>query len=318
MIMRIRVTIFVVFIAWACCAEGCGTSDGSEKFEALEKIQRQTQAIDIRSNPEAALSAQQELLNAIDSFLNEYPNDPRAGELREKREKLLAQLNSLRAEYFEYQRIKIQQLSEKDPQLPSDCGKMAKLWDGFITRFPKSPLAGLAMESKRRWEAKQQEEMKRGFVIYFEEGEVSRLKGTSHGIMTGRPWDPEVFGAQAAPDPYLIIEMKSRATDYCPVVKDSFHPVWHRKVDVLPGSDDQELTITMRERDVAEKSSLLLLGVGRLSLSEIAAATDVLKRDDDDDIGRWSGTIRELMEMAKNGPVRIGDSGRLQVKVKRP
>jgi hypothetical protein len=317
-IMRIRVTILVMLIASACCAEGCGTDGADEKFEALEKLQRQTQAIDIRSNPEAAMSARQESLDAIDGFLNEYPNDPRAGELRERREKLLAQQNSLREEYFEYQKIKIQQISETTPQLPSDCGKMAKLWDGFITRFPKSALAGLAMESKRRWEAKQQEEMKRGFVIYFEEGEVSRVKGPSHGIMTGRPWDPELFGERAAPDPYVVIEIGSKATDYCPVVKDSFHPVWHRKVGVLPGSDEQELTITMRERDVAEKTSALLLGASRFSLSDIAAATEVLKRDDDDDIGRWSGTIRDLLEASKNGPVRIGDSGRMLIKVKRP
>jgi hypothetical protein len=318
MIMRSRITISTMLIALAFYSAGCGTEGEDERFQELERLQEQAQAIDIRSNPEAALSAHQELLDAISGFLAEYPNGQRAGELRERREKLLAKLNSLREEYFEYQRVKILQLAESDPQLPSDCAKMVKLWDGYIARFPNSVFTGLARESKRRWESRQQEEMKRGFYIIFDEGEVNRVKGSSHGLMAGHSWDPQFFEAQAAPDPYVVIELGKNVKDYCPVVKDSFHPVWHRKVDVMGVSDEEELTITMRERDVAEKSIILLLGPSLFTFNGIAAATNVLKQDNDDNIGRWSGSIRELLEASKNGPIQMGDSGRLRIKVIRP
>ncbi len=316
-IMKSRITISAMLLAVAFYCGGCGT-DEAERYQALERLQEQAQAIDIRSNPEAALSAQQELLDAIERFIGEYPDGQRAGELRERRDRLTAKLNSLREEYFEFNRVKIKQPAENQPQLPSDCGAIARLWDGYITRFPRSVFTSSASESKRRWEAREQEEIRRGFLIIIEKSEINRLKGSSYGLMAGRPWDPELFEAQSAPDPYVVIEVGNKVKDYCPVVRDNFKPAWHRKVD-LPGvSDLQELTVTMRERDVAEKAVALLLGTSLFSFSGITTAAEVLKKDNDDDIGRWAGSIRELLEAGKNGPVRMGDSGRLWIKVIRP
>jgi hypothetical protein len=136
--------------------------------------------------------------------------------------------------------------------------------------------------------------------------------------MEGRSWDPEMFGASAAPDPYALLMIDGTVVAYTQAVKDSFHPVWRQQTAVLHVSDDKELTIALRDRDVAEKATVLLMGKGLFTFSGIAAASAALKEDHDDDICRWTGTLRELMGKGAAGLGRVGDCEQLRVRVTRP
>jgi hypothetical protein len=100
--------------------------------------------------------------------------------------------------------------------------------------------------------------------------------------------------------------------------RDIYHPVWHRQSDTLRVSDDQEVTIMVRDRDVAEKAAVLLLGRGMFTFSGITAVAAAIKQDNDDDICRWTGTIRDLIEAADKRLAHISDCIKIRVRVIRP
>ncbi len=199
-------------------------------------------------------------------------------------------------------------------QLPSDCQRMVKVWQEYSERFPNSKFTESARGKRARWEAKTQREIQRGFQIIIEEAEVKPVKGPSHGDMAGRSWDPEIFGASAAPDPYAVVVMNDQILLQTTKVEDSFHPVWNEGTGVLHVSDDQNVTIIVRDRDI----DLTPLG-GLLPHSGALGAVvggGLIPRNKDDDIGSWTGTIRELW---KNGDLsNVEDLQRIRVKVIRP
>ena len=314
---RNRTVIAVMVAAIAVCVSACSSAE-REAFEDVEAAVARAQVLDARVNPDAAMIAYQEVVDAASRYLDQYPDGGYAADIRSKQEKFAGELRSMREETSEYQKNLKKEINEAEPQLPSDCQRMAKMWDEYAAKFSRSKFAGLARQKKARWEAKLQEEIGRGFQIVIEYAQVRPVKGPSHGWMEGRTWDPEIFGASAPPDPYALLLISDKVEAYSQAVKDSFRPAWRQQAAVLQVNDEQELTIAVRDRDVAEKASVLLMGKGLFTFSGIAAATVALKEDHDDDICRWTGTIRDLMEKRAAGLGRVGDCEQLRVRVTRP
>jgi hypothetical protein len=194
---------------------------------------------------------------------------------------------------------------------------MVKLWQRYLDLFPSSKFAAQARDRQSRWSDRCQEEIKRGFQVFIDEAYVRLIKGPSHQL-AGRPWDPEIFGQNAAPDPYALLVMNDEVVGYTPVARDAFHPVWKLGSDVLRVSDTQQLTIVIRDRDIAEKAVIALLGTSLFTFSGIQSARAALKEDHDDNIGKWIGTINELMKQGQNGSLQAGDFKQLKVRVIRP
>jgi hypothetical protein len=299
------------------CASACSSAE-REAFEDVEAAVARAQVLDARVTPDNAMIAYQEVVDAASRYLNQYPDGGYATDVRSKQEKFSGELRSIREETSEYQKILKRELNEAERQLPSDCQRMSKMWDDYAAKFSRSKFAELARQKKASWEAKLQEEIGLGFQIVIEETQVLPVKGPSHGWMDGHTWDPEMFGASAAPDPYALLLIGGRVEAYTQAVKDSFHPAWRPQGAVLRVTDQQELTIAVRDRDVAEKASVLLMGKGLLTFSGITAATKAINEDHDDDICRWTGTIRALMEKGAAGLGRVGDCVQLRVRVTRP
>jgi hypothetical protein len=314
---RNRTVIAAMVAAITACVCACSSAE-REAFEVVEAAVARAQVLDARVNPDSAMIAYQEVVDAASRYLDQYPVGGYAADVRSNQERFAGELRSMREETSEYQKILKKEINEAERQLPSDCQRMAKMWDEFAAKFSRSKFAGLARQKKARWEAKLQEEIGRGFQIVIEGAQVRPVKGPSHGWMEGHPWDPEMFGASAAPDPYALLLINGSVEAYTQAVKDSFRPAWRQQAAVLHVSDEQELTIAVRDRDVAEKASVLLMGKGLFTFSGIAAATAALKEDHDDDICRWTGTIRALMEKGAAGLGRVGDCEQLRVRVTRP
>jgi hypothetical protein len=313
---RTRILIAAVLAAISACASACGAAD-REAFHDVEAAITRAQAVDHRANPEAAIIAYQEVIGAASRYLDQYPDGSYATDVRTLQEKFADELRSMREETSEYHKNLKKEINESEPQLPSDCQRMAKMWDEFALKSYRSKFADLARQKKARWEAKLKEEIGRGFQVLIEEAQVRPVKGPSHGWMEGHTWDPEMFGARAAPDSYALLLVGGTVEAYTQAVNDSYRPAW-RQAAVLHVNDEQELTIVVRDRDVAEKASVLLMGKGLLTFSGIQAATKALNEDHDDDICRWTGTIREMMEKGAVGLGRVGDCEQLRVRVTRP
>lgn len=303
--------------AITACVCACSSAE-REAFDEVEAAVGRAQVVDARVNPDAAMAAYQEVVDVASRYLDQYPDGGYAAEVRSTQQKFAGDLRSMREAASEYQNILKKEINEAEPQLPSDCQRMAKMWEEFSSKFSRSKFADSARQKKIRWEAKLQEEIGRGFQIVIEEAKVRLVKGPSHGWMAGHPWDPDIFGPSAAPDAYALLLIGGRVEAYTGVAQDSFHPAWRQPAPVLHVNDDQDLTITVRDRDVAEKASVLLMGKGLFTFSGIAAATAALKEDHDDDICRWTGTIRELIEKGAAGLGSVGDCEQLRVRVMRP
>ncbi|HWP44761.1 MAG TPA: hypothetical protein VNO14_16045 [Blastocatellia bacterium] len=312
-----RITLSALVAALAIYGSGCRDSGEQEAYAELAAIEARARSIDPRTSAASSINALQELIDAQARFLEDYPDSQYFADVRARQDKILQELNALREEVAQYEQLKKQEIDEGRPQLPSDCKRMAKQWQDFITRFPTSALTPQAQERQRRWEAKHQEEIKRGFQIIIEGAVVDRLKGPSHGLMAGRPWDPEVFEAQSAPDPYVIVLVDGQVFEQTHVAKDSFKAAWNQLTKVLQVSDENEVTILLRDRDVAEKAAIALMGKSLFTYGGVQAARQALKEDNDDDIGKWTGTLHELMKRGKDR-FRIGDSGELWLRVVRP
>ncbi|HEY3138506.1 MAG TPA: C2 domain-containing protein [Blastocatellia bacterium] len=304
-------------MAVAVAVGACGSGE-REAFDDFEAAVSRAQSLDARASSDAAMIAYQEVIDAATRYLDQYPDGGYASDVRSRQEKFAAELRSMREEISEYQKNLKKEINEAEPQLPSDCRRMSKMWDEYTNKFPRSKFADSARQKKSRWEAKLQEEIARGFVLVLEDAQVRPVKGSAHGWMAGHTWDPEIFGASAAPDPYALLLINGKVEAYTQPIKDSFHPVWKQQTPVLHVSDDQDLTIAVRDRDVAEKVAVLLMGKGLFTFSGIMAATAALKEDHDDDICKWTGTIRELMDKGAAGLGRVEDCEQLKVKVTRP
>jgi hypothetical protein len=296
----------------------CSSGGERDLFQQVEGAASKAEAIDARSNEQAAINSRQEALSLMSRYLDEYAEEDHAGQVRSLKERFASQLRSLREGGSEYERIVRTELAEAAGSLPSSCAKVANQWKQYLERFPNSKFAEQARQAKSRWERRHQEEMERGFQVVFEEAEIAPVKGPSHGLLAGHTWDPEVFGASSAPDPYALLVINGDVRAYTPVVRDSFHPVWKKRSDVLQVSDEQQVSVVVRDRDVAEKALVLLMGTKLFSFGGIQAARAALKEDNDDDICRWTGTVRELMERGDNGLGHVQDCVKLRVRVVRP
>jgi hypothetical protein len=287
-------------------------------LQEVETAVSRAQATSSKSNTAAAISAYQEVIDVMDRYLDQYPNGISADEMKNKLAKFSADLRSLREDSAEYESDLKKEVDESKSQLPSDCRRMVKMWQDYLDRFPNSRNADAARQKKSRWDAKLKEETERGFHIILEEAEVEKVKGASHGLMAGHPWDPQFFEANLPPDPYAVLLVNGQPVGYSLPARDTYHSVWHKESDALHVSDEQEVSILVRDRDVAEKAAVLLLGKNLFSFSGVAAATAAIKQDNDDDICRWNGTIHDLIEKGENGLNHVGDCIRLRVKVTRP
>jgi Skp family chaperone for outer membrane proteins len=312
-----QLVIAAMVVAITACVSACSSAE-RECFEDVEAAVARAQVLDPRASPNAAMSAYQDVVDAALRYLDQYPGGGYASDVRSKQERFAGELRLMREETSEYQKDLKKELNEAETQLPSDCQRMAKMWDEFAVKFPRSKFAESAHQKKTRWESKLQEEIARGFQIVIEEARVRPVKGPSHSWMEGHTWDPEMFGASAAPDPYALLLINGRVEGYTQAVKDSFHPAWQQQRTVVHANDEDDLTVAVRDRDVAEKASILLMGKDLLTFSGMAAASKALNEDHDDDICRWTGTLRELMEKRTAGLGRVGDCEQLRVSVTRP
>jgi hypothetical protein len=309
-------SVCIVVALSALCA--CSSSGEEDLFRQVQEAQSRALAADVRSDPDGAISAYQSAADAMDAFLNQYPNSANADEVRAMRQRLQRDLRALREELAEFRKVQKGELSLSQPRLPSECEAMVKLWQNFIDRFPSSRLALQARERQERWRVRAQEEINRGFRVSVEEALVRRAKGVTHQLMAGRPWDPELFGQSFAPDPYALVVMDGEVVGYTEVARDTYRAAWKQKSDVLRVSDSQEVEIVIRDRDVAEKAVIALLGTGLFTFSGIQSARTALKEDHDDDIGKWRGSILDLIKQGRSGQLRAGDFERLKVRVERP
>ncbi|HVG17627.1 MAG TPA: C2 domain-containing protein [Blastocatellia bacterium] len=315
--MSNRIVVFIALAFVAASGVCCSSAEG-EMLQEIEAAVSRAEALGARSSTAAAVSAYQEAIDAVGRYLDQYPDGARANEMRGRLAMFSAALRSLREDGGEYQIALTKELDEGKAQLPSDCRRMAEMWQHYLDRFPGSGNAETARQKRLRWDAKLKEEINRGFQIILEEAEVEKVKGPSHGLMAGRPWDPEIFGCSTPPDPYAVLLVNSQPAGYTLPARDTCHPVWHKQSDVLTVSDEQEVSIVVRDRDVAEKATVLLLGHGLFTFSGAAAAAAAIKRDDDDDICRWVGSIHELIESGEKRLTYVGDCRRLRARVVRP
>lgn len=296
----------------------CSSAGDEDLFREVQDAQSRALAIDVRSDPDGAVSAYQAAVDSMDAFLNQYPNSAKADEVRAMRLKAQKDLRALREELAEFRKAEKGELSLSQPRLPSECEAMVKLWQNYLDRFRSSRFAAAARERQERWRVRAQEEIKRGFRVVIEEALVKPAKGPTHQLMSGRPWDPEVFGKSFAPDPYAFVVMNGEVASYTEVAYDTYRPVWKQGSEVFRVSDSQEVEILIRDRDVAEKAVIALLGTRLFTFSGFQAARSALKEDHDDDVGKWRGSIRDLIEQGRSGQLHAGDFERLKVRVERP
>jgi hypothetical protein len=314
--MNPRLIFIAALVLSATCLNGCASSGEHDLLREIEAAVTKARAIDAR-NSIAASAAYQDAIDAMTRYLEQYPDGDRANEIRDQRERFYSDLRTLRESSSAYEALLKQEPDESQPQLPSACQRVAQRWADFLGRYPNSDNAAAARQKRARWEAKAQEEIQRGFQIVFVEAEIARVKGATHGMMAGHPWDPEIFGASMPPDAYVVLLVNGQPEGYTPPARDTLHPVWLKESNLVHISDDQQVSLIVRDRDVAEKAVLLLLGKELFTFSGLTAAASALKQDNDDDICRWTGTLRELLD-SRGNLTNIGDCVRLRVKVIRP
>ena len=316
--MMSKTSIMECSLILLCCLSACAASGENDLFQEVQAARNRALGADTRSNPEQAIADYQAALDAMSRFLDQYPDGNHASEVRRMQEETSRELRVLREELAEFQKIQKGEPSLAQPRLPSECEAMAGRWQSYLDRFPSSRFAAQAREKQARWRDRAQEEIKRGFQIIIDEVQVRQLKGPSHQWMAGHPWDPQIFGRSAAPDPFALLVLNNDVVSYTQVARDSFHPIWAQPCEALHVSDSQEVTILIRDRDVAEKAVIGLLGTGLFTFSGIQSARDALKENNDDTIGKWAGTIHELMDQGQSGNLRAGDFDHLKVRVVRP
>ncbi len=231
--------------------------------------------------------------------------------------KEMASKQSAARELSEYQNHLKREINVAEPQLPSDCKRMAKIWQDYLDKSSDSNFADSARQRKARWEAKVRQEIKQGFRLIIVEARIKPVKGPAYGKKAGQPWDGKVFGSDSAPDPYAVVLVNGQLVAQTPSIKNSFHPVWNYDGGVLHVSDEQELTITLLDRDVSGKFLRFLgvLGGSAPGVLGRAAESGSSREDKDDIIGTWTGTIGDLLDA---GLVSAGDFENLRVKVLRP
>ncbi|HXU38177.1 MAG TPA: hypothetical protein VN937_17605 [Blastocatellia bacterium] len=313
-----RISTRICGLAALCALTSCAAAGEGDLFLELQAARARALAIETRANPNEAIDGYQAAADLMTRFLDQYPDGKHADEVRSMREQMLKELRALRYEFEEFQKTQKAELSLSQPRLPSECEAMIRLWHGFVDRFPSSRFAAEAREKQARWQDRDQEEIKRGFQVIIDEVEIRPVKGPSHQLMAGRPWDPEIFGRSSAPDPYALLMLNNEAVSYAPVARDSLHAVWGQASEVLRVSDTQEVTIIIRDRDVAEKAAIALLGSSLFTFSGLQAARSALNQDNDDMIGKWTGTIHDLIDLGSNRTLRAGDFDHLKVRVVRP
>lgn len=314
--MKHRLSIILVFVISATCLNGCAASGEQELLQEVEATMGKARTLD--GGDSATSAAYQEAIDVMTRYLNQFPDGEKAAEIRDQRERFYSELRRLRDSSVAYEALLKQEPNESQPQLPSECQRLAQRWADYLGRYPNSRNAEAARQKKARWEAKAQEEIQRGFIVIFVDAQIARVKGPTHAMMAGHAWDPEIFGASMPPDPYAILLVNGQPEGYTLPARDTLHPVWAKESNVLHVSDDQPVTLAVRDRDVAEKAAVLLLGKELFTFSGLTAATTALKQDNDDDICRWTGTLRELIDGGGKGLTNIGDCVRLQVRVVRP
>jgi C2 domain len=278
----------VVMVISATCLNGCAASGEQDLLREIEVAVTKARAVDAR-NTTAASVAYQDAIDAMTRYLEQYPDSNQASEIRDRRERFYSELRSLRESNSAYEALLKQEPDESQPQLPSDCQRVAQRWADFLGRYPNSDHAAAARQKRARWEAKAQEEIQRGFQVVFLEAEIARVKGAAHGMMAGHPWDSEFFGAGMLPDPYVVLLVNGQPAGSTLPARDTLHPVWLKESSVVHISDDQQVSLTVRDRDLIN----------------------------DDDICHWTGALHELIENRGN-LANIGDCVRLRVRVIRP
>jgi hypothetical protein len=230
--------------------------------------------------------------------------------------KEIASRQSAARELAEYQSYLKQEINIAEPQLPSDCKHMAKIWQDYLSKASDSSFADSARQRKARWDAKVRQEIKRGFRLFIVEARIKPVKGPAYGKKAGRPWKRKVLGSGSAPDPYAIMLVNGQMVAQTPSIKNSFHPVWNYDAGVLHVSDEQELTITLLDRDASGKFLRFFGLVGGSAPGVLGRAAESGSRENKDDIiGTWTGTVGDLSDA---GPVSAGDFENLRVKLLRP
>lgn len=214
-----------------------------------------------------------------------------------------------------YKSYLARELRIAEPQLPSDCEAMAKMWQEYADRFPDSSFAATARQNSEKWKEKAQAEIRRGFQIVVDRALVKPVKGPSHGADAGRPWDPEIFGPDAPPDVHAVVTMNGQMLTQTAPVQNSLQPKWGEKTAVLQVSDEQQVTLVLRDRDVDLRQFARIAGfIGPPGAGTLAAAAPA---NPDDEIGTWIGTIRELFKN-KGDWRNVGDAEAIRLKVIRP